>query len=218
MSSLEIAGLTGKEHKHVLADIRQMLEKLDLSSAEFSAQYKDSTGRALPMFTLPKRETLILISGYNIAMRAKIIDRWQELEVKHLPRFQVPDTLAGALRLAAEQAEAIEQQNKLISQQKPAVEFVEKYVETKTNKTISEVAKLLKVPQQQFFAFLESKNIIFYRSNTWLPTSRYEKYFEVKTNITKTKMSYLQARFTPAGVVWISAKWQKENGKQIKLI
>lgn len=216
MSSLEIAELTGKRHDHVMTDIRKMLEVMDLNAPEFlgTAFYEvNNAKREREIFNLPKRETLILISGYNIAMRAKIIDRWQELEVKHLPRFQVPDTLAGALRLAAEQAEAIEQQNKLISQQKPAVEFVEKYVETKTNKTISEVAKLLKVPQQQFFAFLEAKGIIFYRSNTWLPTSKYEKYFEVKTNITKTKMSYLQARFTPDGVVWISSKWQKQNGK-----
>lgn len=80
MSSREIAELTGKDHKNVLTDIRKMLEDLDLHSAEFSAQYKDATGRALPVFNLPKRESIILVSGYNIKMRAAIIDRWQELE------------------------------------------------------------------------------------------------------------------------------------------
>lgn len=48
MSSREIAELCGKEHKHVLADIRNMCESLKIDSAEFSAQYKDSTGRTLP--------------------------------------------------------------------------------------------------------------------------------------------------------------------------
>ena len=38
MSSREIAELTGKEHKNVLADIRKMLDELGSSSAEFSAQ------------------------------------------------------------------------------------------------------------------------------------------------------------------------------------
>ena len=78
MSSREIAELTGKDHKHVLTDVRNMCESLKIQSAEFSAQYKDSTGRTLPCFNLPKRETLILVSGYNVELRAKIIDRWQE--------------------------------------------------------------------------------------------------------------------------------------------
>lgn len=80
MSSLEIAELTGKQHKNVLADIRKMLDDLEINSAVFSAQYKDSTGRSLVMFNLPKRESLILVSGYSAVLRARIIDRWQELE------------------------------------------------------------------------------------------------------------------------------------------
>ena len=88
MSSSEIAELTGKQHKHVLTDIRNMLKSLEIDSAEFSAQYKDSTGRMLPCFNLPKRETLILVSGYSIELRARIIDRWQELETNPLNQLQ----------------------------------------------------------------------------------------------------------------------------------
>ncbi|QXV72953.1 DNA-binding protein [Edwardsiella phage PVN06] len=39
MSSVEIAELTGKEHRNVLADIRKML--VEIQSAEKSADYKD---------------------------------------------------------------------------------------------------------------------------------------------------------------------------------
>ena len=80
MSSREIADLTNKEHKNVMADIRKMCESLNIQSAEFSADYKDDKGRTYPCFNLPKRETLILVSGYDVVTRAKIIDRWQELE------------------------------------------------------------------------------------------------------------------------------------------
>lgn len=40
MSSREVAELTGKEHKNVLADTRKMLDGLGLMSAEFSAYIK----------------------------------------------------------------------------------------------------------------------------------------------------------------------------------
>lgn len=84
MSSLEIAELTGKQHKHVLEDIRKMLNELELAAADFTATAKytknmGATGTR-EIFNLPKRETLILIGGYNVALRAAIIDRWQELE------------------------------------------------------------------------------------------------------------------------------------------
>ena len=82
MSSREIAELTGKEHKNVLADIRKMLDELDMTSAQFSADLPDTYGRAQTVFNLPKRETLILVSGYSVELRARIIDRWQELETK----------------------------------------------------------------------------------------------------------------------------------------
>lgn len=37
MSSIEIAELTGKQHKHVLTDIRNMLDSLNIGSAVFAA-------------------------------------------------------------------------------------------------------------------------------------------------------------------------------------
>ena len=80
MSSLEIAELTGKRHDHVMADIRKMLDDLELQYPEFSGHYKDGRGRTQDCFNLPKRESLILVSGYSAVLRARIIDRWQELE------------------------------------------------------------------------------------------------------------------------------------------
>lgn len=84
MSGREIAELTGKEHKNVLADIRKVLEELGKAAADFSAtaQVPGPSGstRRVEVYNLPKRETLILVSGYSVAMRAKIIDCRQELE------------------------------------------------------------------------------------------------------------------------------------------
>ena len=79
MSSLEIAELTGKDHAKVLIDIRKMLDELGILTSDFSTVRK-VRGKEYDVFNLPKRETIILVSGYSVAMRAAIVDRWQELE------------------------------------------------------------------------------------------------------------------------------------------
>lgn len=103
MSSREIADLTNKEHKNVMADIRNMCESLNIQSAEFSADYKDDKGRTYPCFNLPKRETLILVSGYDVVTRAKIIDRWQELENQQQQKEQRPFNLLEKIGDVTEQ-------------------------------------------------------------------------------------------------------------------
>lgn len=79
-SSREIAELTGKRHADVLRDIRVMFDELGIKHSFALSEYKDPTERILPYYNLPKRETLILVSGYSTELRARIIDRWQELE------------------------------------------------------------------------------------------------------------------------------------------
>ncbi|MFC6387746.1 Rha family transcriptional regulator [Methylorubrum zatmanii] len=100
MSSLEIAERTGKEHKNVMRDIRAMLAHLGDTGLSFERSYTDSTGRSLPCFNLPKRECIILVTGYSIPMRAAVVDRWAELEAQvagpALPNFANPAEAARA--------------------------------------------------------------------------------------------------------------------------
>ncbi|WP_208436439.1 Rha family transcriptional regulator, partial [Bartonella vinsonii] len=82
MSSVEIAELCSKRHDHVMRDIKKMLEELYYEGGfpKFGGTYLDTQGRPQNCYNLPKRECLILVSGYSTALRAKIIDRWQQLE------------------------------------------------------------------------------------------------------------------------------------------
>jgi phage regulator Rha-like protein len=83
MTSGEIADLTGKEHKNVIRDIRTMLDDLKADGSDLSHVQEDKDARGYTAcFKLPKRETLILVSGYSTELRARIIDRWQILEAK----------------------------------------------------------------------------------------------------------------------------------------
>ncbi len=75
MSSREIAELIGKQHDNVLRDTRNMLESLEKGLAlKFEGYYVAANGKKNPCFNLPKRETLILVSGYDVVLRTKIID------------------------------------------------------------------------------------------------------------------------------------------------
>ena len=87
MSSLEIAELTGKEHKNVLADIRAMFKELGIEGAKFSAPLKMKSGQTAKVFNLNEELTLTLVSGYSTTLRNKIIKRWQELETQEQTRI-----------------------------------------------------------------------------------------------------------------------------------
>ena len=94
MTSLEISELTGKRHDNVMADIRKMLAELhgDGGVLIFQDTHTNTqNGQSYSIFKLPKRESLILVSGYSVTMRAKIIDRWDELETgRAIPAMAQP--------------------------------------------------------------------------------------------------------------------------------
>lgn len=81
MSSLEIAGLTDKEHRNVVADIKRILDDAEIEGAGFLAPYKMPSGQATNIYNLPRRECDLVISGYSVKYRLAIIDRWHELEL-----------------------------------------------------------------------------------------------------------------------------------------
>lgn len=116
ITSLEIAEITGKQHAHVMRDIRVLLDQGVTESNFGLSEYKDVTGRTLPCYSLTKKGCLILASGYDALLREKIINRWEELELKE--RATLPTTFAEALQLAANQAKELEAKQKLIEDQK----------------------------------------------------------------------------------------------------
>ena len=90
MTSLEIAELTGKQHNHLMRDIRNMeraWEKVTQSKFGLST-YKDSTGRTLPCYSLTKTECLYIATKFNDEARAKLVLRWETLERQELERRQ----------------------------------------------------------------------------------------------------------------------------------
>ena len=95
MTSLEIATLTGKQHKNVMRDITKLLKELGLDVLKFEHIYFDSMNRKRNQFKLPRRECDLLIMGYSVQARANVYDRWQELENAQ-PKLSLADQLINA--------------------------------------------------------------------------------------------------------------------------
>lgn len=177
MSSLDIAELTGKDHKNVLADIRGMLDSLALSSADFSALYRAENGKQNPCFKLPRREVEILLTGYSVPMRAAVIDRWRELEAAVAKPTQPanlndPAALRGLLLGYTEQVLQLEHK---ITEDAPKVEFYDNVAVAVGTQTVQEVAKEFGIGSTKFYKLLRDEKILMCHPNQNVP---YQKHMD----------------------------------------
>ena len=221
MSSLEIAELTGKRHDHVMVDIGKMLSDLGKAAPDFAgtAFYEvNNAKRSRKIYNLPKRETLILVSGYSVAMRARIIDRWQELEQKESAQFKMPKTLSEALLLAGQQAALAEERQRLLEQQKPKVEFAETVERSDGTLSIGDFAKLLpkewKIGRNKLFKWLRDNK---YLMKDNVPYQRYvnEGLFEVIETVNEyDSQDYINllTLITGKGQLYVTGKLKEALG------
>ena len=172
MSSREIAELTGKVHKNVLADIRKMLVDLGKAEAEFSAVAHvpgpNGSIRAVAAFNLPRRECLILVSGYSVELRAKIIDRWEQLErqvrtVDPVAVLNDPSAMRGLLLNYSEMVLALEAKNAELS---PKADALDRIATADGSLCITDAAKTLQVQPKALFSFLRSHGWIYSRAGS----------------------------------------------------
>lgn len=105
MTSREIAELTGKQHAHVMRDVRTMLEALEKDVSSFGSIFKDSYGRTQQEYKLDRELTLTLVSGYDIPLRHRVVTKLSELEsgavIPVSPIQQAATFMKASLEIAA---------------------------------------------------------------------------------------------------------------------
>lgn len=171
MSSREIAELTGKEHRNVLADIRKML--VDLVGEEGVLKFQhthvnEQNGQSYPIFRLPKRECLILVSGYSVELRARIIDRWMELEQRERDRpaidpMQVlndPGAMRGLLLTYTEKVLPLQAENRALGEK---AEALDRIAMADGSMCLTDAAKHLQVRPKDLIAYLSQHGWIYRR-------------------------------------------------------
>nr|WP_103446222.1 Rha family transcriptional regulator [Pseudomonas putida] len=84
MSSREIAELVEARHNDVVTTIERLFAKNLLRSSRKSRR-EATGGRPIEVYDLTERDTHLVVAGYSDEHRAKVIDRWQELESQAKP-------------------------------------------------------------------------------------------------------------------------------------
>ena len=211
MSSREIAELVGSRHDKVKQSIERLAERGLIVQPPVGDEHdSDSMGRprTTRVYRIGKRDSYVIVAQLSPEFTARLVDRWQELE----SQVRVPGTFAEALRLAAEQAERIEQQQAALTAAAPKVDFVDRYATANGSKGFREVCKLLGANEAHFRLFLVEEKIAYRLGGVLTPHQNHidAGRFEVKTGIsTANEHAFNQMRFTPKGITWAAGEWAK---------
>ena len=222
MSSLQIAEITGKQHAHIMRDIRNLLEQGVGQSNFGESSYINSQNKEQPCYELTKKGCLILASGYDALLREKIINRWEELELQHRNGgFQIPQTLSEALMLAAEQTKQLEQakaekqlleakaqeQERVIKEQAPQVEYYQKVLTSESTYTVTQIAKEFGWGPQTLNRKLKELGVQYKQNDQWILKAKYQNKGYTDT-ITREHKDHLGRQRTSLQTVW------REAGRQ----
>lgn len=81
MSSREIADIAEARHNDLVATIDRLFDKGLLRSSR-KTRHENTGGRPIEVYDLVERDVYLIVAGYSDEVRARIIDRWQELEAR----------------------------------------------------------------------------------------------------------------------------------------
>ena len=158
MTSLEIAELTGKQHKNVMQAIRNMEPAWEkVNGLKFQlVEYRDQKGELRPCYQLTKTECLYIATKFNDEARAKLVLRWQELEMEDIRRKM------SEVRCLPEPKEILRLADEIIGE---GLRMVNEPAEDTL--TATQVAKTFNMDVRDFNAVLEDLGIQYRRGGHW---------------------------------------------------
>ncbi|MBR4242744.1 MAG: Rha family transcriptional regulator [Bacteroidaceae bacterium] len=160
MTSLEIAELTGKQHFHVMEAIRKMepaWTKVCKSNFRLTSRtivQPNGGTREVPCYNLTKTECLYIATKFNDEARAKLVLRWQELELQEQQRQQQL-CLPEPKKILALADEIIGEELRMLNE--PAEDTL----------TATQVAKTFNMTTYDFNAVLRDMGIQYRRDGRW---------------------------------------------------
>ena len=207
MSSREIAELVNSRHGDVYRSIERLITRGAIHGYTPTPYTHEQNQVQYLEYQVGKRDSYVIVAQLSPEFTAKLVDRWMLLEQQ--AQDGLPQTFAEALRLAADQAERIEQQQAQLTAAAPKVAFVEQYVEGTGLKGFRQVCKLLGANENEFRLFLADAHVMYRLGGEWVPYADHiaAGRFHVKTGQAENGHNFNAAKFTPKGIEWIAGKW-----------
>ena len=186
MTSLEIAQLSGKQHKDVLKAIRNMESAWEkVNGRNFAlVDYKDLKGELRPCYLLSKTECLYIATKFNDEARAKLVIRWQELEEERLMEMLQPKQKIQEIRLLACDEEVLDEADDILGEELEKLNRESRFCYTPT-----EIGKVFGMDGRDLNSFLSDQKIIRWARGQWQLTQKY-----LHRELTANRYSYVHGR------------------------
>ena len=172
ISSIEIAWLTGKQHKHVMEAIRKMesaWEKSCGSNFRLTSRtiiQPNGGTREVPCYDLTKTECLFIATKFNDTARARLVLRWEELERD--ARSKMAD--GGEQKLLVTESDILKQSDAIRREQ-----IGEENAPADGCLTASEIAKIYGMTVKDLNKKLSEEGIQFWNGGRYKLNPRYEE-------------------------------------------
>ena len=179
--SRKVAESFGKEHKNVIASIREILAA-DFSATRFFYETTfDNRGKEYPMYFMNRDGFSLLVMGFNgknaLAWKLKYIAAFNTME----ERWNSPEqVMARALKMADNAIRSLttksKQQEQIINELKPKADYVDTILQNKGLVTITQIAKDYGMSGREMNAKLHDLKIQYKQSGQWLLYSNYQTF------------------------------------------
>ena len=220
MTSLEIAELVQSRHDSV----KRTIERLATSGAiqlppmvEVKNNQSLSQNSKTVVYVFEgehgKRDSFVVVAQLSPLFTAKLVDRWIELEQSAIPR-----TLPEALRLAADLAERVEQQQARLTVAEPKAAGFDRITQSQGELCLRDAAKTLGIPERKFTQWLIDRRWIYRdQSQTLRPYADRVRSGHLAERISTPRQTvqgekvFAQTIVTPAGLARLGAMAERHG-------
>ena len=186
VSSRQVAEKFGKEHKHVLDSVREIL-KAENSAVRFFQEnmYKvEGNNKSYPEYLMNRDGFTLLAMGFTgkdaLQWKLKYIAAFNKMEELLKEQEVIPKDLPAALRMAAEIAEKAQalqientQQKQIINEMQPKASYYDLILQNNTLMSVTQIAKDYGMSAKKMNSLLHELGVQYKQGGIWF---LYEKY------------------------------------------